>query len=103
MRFHSALLSLLLLLATNAPAQSPADSFRRHYEAAERHHRAGRLDAAEAEFRAILAEAYPRLGRVHSARADRARSVAAFEAAAALAPDTPDTLVALAVEHFYAG
>ena len=100
MHFNSLLLSLLLL---SAPAQIPADSFRQHHEAAEAHRRAGRHAEAEAEYRAILAAAYPMLGRVYTAQADRAASIAAFEAASSLRPDSADALVELAIAHFRAG
>jgi putative thioredoxin len=52
MHFPSALLALLLLFN---PFQSPGDSFRKHYEAAEAHRRAGNFAAAEAEFDKLLA------------------------------------------------
>lgn len=100
MFFHSTLLSVLLLFV---PFQSPADSFRRHYEKAEASRRAGDTAGAEAEYRAILAEAYPRLGRVYAALADRAGAVAAFEAADRSRPDSADVLVELSIAYFNNG
>ncbi|HEX8337966.1 MAG TPA: tetratricopeptide repeat protein, partial [Pyrinomonadaceae bacterium] len=101
MDFPSAFLPLLLCLL--APFQAPGDSFRKHYEAAEAYHRAGNLDAAEAEYAAILAEAYPAAGRVYAAQSNYPREVAAMEAAAARRPDSPEVLVGLAVAYFHAG
>src|SRR5215207_4159118 len=100
MLFHSTLLSVLLL---SLPFQSPADSYRRHHEQAEAHRRAGDAAAAEAEYRAILADAYPRLGRVYASLADRAGAIAAFEAAAPYRPDSADLLVELSIAYFNEG
>ncbi|MCA1616200.1 MAG: tetratricopeptide repeat protein, partial [Acidobacteria bacterium] len=100
MYYPSAFLALLLLLS---PAQAPGDSFRKHYEAAEAHHRAGRLVEAEAEFAAILAGAYPALGKVYTAQSNYKGAVAALEAAAARRPDSPEVLVELAIAYFNAG
>jgi hypothetical protein len=51
MYFSAIFLSLLLLFPS---FQTPGDSFRKHYEAAEAHRRAGDLTAAEADYIAIL-------------------------------------------------
>src|ERR687885_482860 len=100
MYFPSALLLLLVLVF---PFQQPGDSFRRHHEAAEAHRRAGDPAAAEREYAAILAEAYPALGKIYLARGDYARAVAAQEAAAALLPDSEEALVDLSIAYFDAG
>ncbi|HEX8723326.1 MAG TPA: tetratricopeptide repeat protein [Pyrinomonadaceae bacterium] len=101
--YSLAALLLLLLLLPLFPAQSPGDSFRRHYEAAEAHRRAGRPAEAEAEFAAILAEGYRELCKVYSAQADYKAEVGACEEAAVRAPDSADALVALSVAYFRAG
>jgi tetratricopeptide (TPR) repeat protein len=97
MDFRSILVPLLLLL----PFQSPADSFRKHYEAAEAQQRAGNYVAAEAEFTAILAEAYDRLGGVYSAQGNYKESVTAFEASASYRPDSVEVLVDLGIAYFH--
>ncbi|HEX8474108.1 MAG TPA: tetratricopeptide repeat protein [Pyrinomonadaceae bacterium] len=97
MYLRSTLLPLLFLLVV---FQSPQDSLRQHYEAAEAARRTGNLPAAENEFRAILAEAYTRLGEIYSAQKDYSNAVATLEAAALYRADAPDALVALAVAYF---
>src|SRR5215207_6005520 len=101
MYFPSAFPALLLCLF--APFQAPGDSFRKHYEAAEAYQRAGNLEAAQAEYAAILAEAYPAAGRVYAAQSNYRGEVAAMEAAAAHRPDSPEVLVGLAIAYFHAG
>ena len=63
LRLAPTLLLLFLFLY-----QSQSDLFRKHYEAANAAHRAGNYAAAEAEFKAILAESYERLGKIYSAQ-----------------------------------
>src|ERR671917_2824852 len=101
MHFPSALLPLLLVFVS--PFQQPGDSFRRHHEAAEAHRRANDPAAAEREYAAILAEAYPALGKIYAARGDYARAVAALEAAAARRPDSEEALVDLSIAYFQTG
>lgn len=91
------LLPLLLVLF-----QSPDDSIRRHYESAEAQRRAGNLPAAEAEYKNILAEAYHRLGRIHSAQSNYGRAIKALEASVAHRPASTDVLVDLAIAYFHA-
>ena len=55
------------------------DLFRKHYDAANAYHRAGNFKAAEAEFKAILGEAYGRLAKIYSAQGNYEASVNAFE------------------------
>ena len=57
---------------------------------------------AEAEYAAILADAYPVLGRIHTARADYGSAVSALSWPRPRRPDSPDVLVSLAVAYFYA-
>ena len=97
MRFRSSLLPLLLLLA---PFQSPPDSIRQHYEAAEARRRAGDLAAAEQEYAAILAEAYAKLGKIYAAQGRYSEAVPALEAAARYRPGDVDVLVDLAIAYF---
>ncbi len=98
MYFRSNLLALLLFLI---PFQSANDSFQKNFEAAEALRRAGNLTAAETEFREILAEAYHRLGRVHTAQANYPKAMTALETAATYRPQSADVLVDLAVAFFY--
>jgi tetratricopeptide (TPR) repeat protein len=98
MYLRSALLPLLLLVL---PFQIQGDLFRRHYDAAEAHHRAGDFAAAEAEFKIILAEAYHRLGRVYSAQANYNASVLALESSVTARPNSPAALVDLSIAYFY--
>jgi tetratricopeptide (TPR) repeat protein len=97
MYLRSTLLPLLSLLLA---FQSPQETLRRHYEAAEAHRRAGNLDAAEREFSLILAEGYGRLGRIYSAQKKYREAVAALESAALYNPDSQDVLIDLAIAYF---
>jgi tetratricopeptide (TPR) repeat protein len=99
---RSAILPLVLLLAPlpGAARQGPAETVRGHYEAAEAKRRAGDLAGAEAEFTAILAEGYHRVGRVYLAQSNPAAALAALESAAAYRPDSSEVLVDLAIADF---
>jgi len=79
------------------------DTIKQHYEAAEAHKRAGNLAAAEAEFAAILAEGYGRLGKIYLAQKAYEKAVTALEAAALTRPEAPEALIDLAVAYFRAG
>jgi len=92
----SSLICLLLVLAY----QSPRDTIRQHYDAAEAQRRAGNLAAAETEYTAILAEAYAKLGKVYSAQKDFKTAIAALEAAAAYDQDSDEVLLDLAIAYF---
>src|SRR5882672_3043259 len=87
---------LFLLL----PFQSPPDTIRQHYEAAEAHHRAGNLSAAEAEYSAILSEGYGKLGKIYLVQKDYPKAISTLEAATASAPNSGSTLVDLAIAYF---
>src|SRR5262249_14942607 len=91
------LLSLLVVIPY------PQDSIRRHYETAEAHRRAGDLAAAEAEFIAILAEGYGRLGKIYLAQKAYEKAVTALEAAALNQPDSQEALIDLSIAYFDAG
>lgn len=91
-------LALLLL-----PVQSPRDSIRRHYEAADADQRAGNLVAAEAEYVAILTEAYHRLGTIYTAQTNYQEAVGALETAATYRADSLPVLIDLGVAYFYLG
>ena len=65
-----------------------SDLFRKHYEAANAAHKAGNLDAAEAEFKVILGQAYETLGKIYSAQGKYDASVAAFESGNAMRPNS---------------
>ncbi|HEY6119442.1 MAG TPA: tetratricopeptide repeat protein [Pyrinomonadaceae bacterium] len=96
---HSGCVLLLLLLTF--PIQTPRESFQLHYEKAEALRRGGDLLAAEAEYKAILGEAYFRFGRVAAAQSDYADSVRAFEAAASFRPNINQVLIELAIAYFH--
>src|SRR6266545_4085796 len=100
MNLPSLLFPLLCLLVAIPNYQDP---LRRHYDAAEAHRRAGNLAAAEAEFTAILTEAYSRLGKIHTAQKAYAKAISDFEAAALNQPDSQEILVGLAIAYFDAG
>ncbi|MGH9970661.1 MAG: tetratricopeptide repeat protein, partial [Pyrinomonadaceae bacterium] len=100
MYLRSQLFPLLCLLVV---FQSPQDSIRRHYQTAEAHRLAGNLGAAEAEFKAILAEAYGRLGKIYSARKQYKEAIAVLDSSAIHQPDSEEVLVDLAIAYFDAG
>src|SRR5215475_14440417 len=91
------LLSLLVVIP------SPQDSIRRHYETAETRRRAGDLAAAEAEFIAILAEGYGRLGKIYLAQKAYEKAAQALEAAALNQSDSQEALIDLSIAYFDAG
>ena len=99
MYFRPAIIFCVLLLLGY---QSPQDTIRQHYEAAEAARLAGNLDAAESEYIAILAEAYSRLGRVYSARSDHPLAVSVLETAQRHRPDSAEVLLDLAIAYFNA-
>ena len=99
MYLRSAVLPLLFLLAG---FQSPQDSVRQHYEAAEAQRRAGNLTAAETQFSAILAEGYARLGKIYLAQKDYKEALTALEAAAIYQPDSDNVLIDLGIAYFNA-
>ncbi len=79
------------------------DLFRKHYEAANTYHRAGNYEAAEAEFKVILGEAYNQLGKIYSAQGNYQASVNAFETARAVGPPRNDLLIDLSIAYFHIG
>src|SRR5262245_32566558 len=104
MRLRSVLLPLVFSLAALPFATALSqDTIRRHYEAAEAHKRAGNLAVAEAEFIAILAEGYDRLGNIYLAQKSYEKAVTALEAAALSRPESPVSRMTLAVAYFKAG
>lgn len=100
MYLRSAFFPLLVLLLV---FQSPPDSIRKHYQAAESYRLAGNLAGAESEFTAILAEAYGRLGKIYSARKQYQEAITMLDSAAARAPDSQEVLLDLAIAYFDAG
>jgi tetratricopeptide (TPR) repeat protein len=92
--------SFLPLLLFLVVFQSPQDAIRKHYEAAEGYRTAGNLPGAEAEFAAILAEGYLRLGKIHSTQGHYKEAIEAFDAALSYQPDSETVLVELAIAHF---
>jgi tetratricopeptide (TPR) repeat protein len=97
MRLRSTIISCFLFFLV---CQSPQDTIRQHYQAAEAARLAGNLEAAESEYNAILGEGYERLGRVYSARSDYQLAVTVLEAAQRYRPDSPELLVDLAIAYF---
>lgn len=93
----------LLLVFPLAALPFSQDAIRQRYEAAEAHKRAGNLAAAEAEFAAILAEGYGKLGKIYLAQKAYDKAATALEAAAISRPETPEALIDLAVAYFRAG
>jgi tetratricopeptide (TPR) repeat protein len=81
--------------------QTPSDLFRKHYDAANAAHRARNYAVAESEFKAILGEAYHRLGRVYLAQGSYKASVNAFESAKGVQPKSAEGLIDLAIAYFY--
>jgi tetratricopeptide (TPR) repeat protein len=78
------------------------DLFRKHYESANANRRAGNYDAAEAEFKVILALAYKQLGKIYSAQGNYPASINAFEIALATL-DANDALIDLSISYFHTG
>lgn len=93
----SSFVGLLLLIVL---FQSPRDTIRQHYETAEAQRSAGNPVAAEAEYSAILAEAYGKLGRVYSAQKEYKNAITALEAAALYGPNDEGILIDLAIAYF---
>ena len=75
--------------------QSQGDLFRKHYEAANAAHRAGNFAGAEAEYNAIVAEAYEQLGKIYSAQGKYSNSIEAFESANAIRRSPTSVLIDL--------
>ena len=98
MRLRSTIFCLAFLLVY----QSPQDTIRQHYETAEAQRRAGNLAAAEFEYKAILGEAYERLGEIYSAQEDYKRAIPVLESAADYRPNSSGVLIALAIACFSA-
>jgi tetratricopeptide (TPR) repeat protein len=99
MRLHSAIIPTLLFFVLG---QSPQDTIRRHYEAAEAQRLAGNLVAAEAEYGEILGEGYQRLGEIYLAQGDYKRAIPVLESAAGYRPDSTAVLISLAIACFEA-
>jgi tetratricopeptide (TPR) repeat protein len=97
MRLGSTIIPLLFFLAV---WQSPQDTIRQHYESAEAQRLAGNLSAAEAEYTAILAEGYQRLGEVYLAEEDYKSAITVLEPAAAYSLKSPSALINLAIAYF---
>src|SRR4051812_45077110 len=91
---------LLPLLSLLLAFQSSQETLRQHYEAAENYRRAGNLSAAEAEYTAVLAEGYAKLGRIYSARKKYKEAVTTLEASVNYNPSSPEPLVDLAIAYF---
>jgi len=100
MYIRSAFFSFVCFLVT---FQSTAELFRRHYEVAEAKRSAGDLAGAELEYKAVLGEAYYKLGRIRAAEHDYKFAVGAFEAAKQYGEGDPQLLIDLAIAYFYSG
>jgi tetratricopeptide (TPR) repeat protein len=84
------------------PVQTSRDLIRLHHEKAEALRHARNLKGAEAEYRAVLGEAYQKLGRVRSAETNYPAAVNALEAATLYRPDSDDLLIDLGIAYFHA-
>ncbi|HEY6119444.1 MAG TPA: tetratricopeptide repeat protein, partial [Pyrinomonadaceae bacterium] len=97
MRLSSAIVFSLTFLFV---FQTPQETIRQHYEAAEAQRRAGNLSAAELEYTAILAEGYQRLAQIYSVEEDYQREIPLLESAAGYQPNSTSILLALAIARF---
>ncbi len=97
MQLRLTIISCVLFIAVN---QAPQDAIRQHYQAAEAARNAGNLEAAEAEYSAILAEGYQRLGKIYSTQFDHLQAIRAMQTAAKYRPDSPQALLDLAIAYF---
>jgi tetratricopeptide (TPR) repeat protein len=96
MRLSSTVVPLLALLLW----QSPQDSVRRHYEAAEALRLAGNSAAAETEYTAILTEGYERLGEVYLVQERHKKAIEILESALDYRSNSPALLINLAIAYF---
>jgi tetratricopeptide (TPR) repeat protein len=96
MRLSSTVVPLLALLLW----QSPQDSIRRHYEAAEALRLAGNSAAAETEYTAILTEGYERLGEVYLVQERHQEAIEILESALGYRANSPALLINLAIAYF---
>lgn len=92
----------LLLFVSLLPIQGQRDFFQLHYEKAEALRSRGNLVGAEAEYVAILGEAYRQLGRVRSAQGHYDAAVNMLETALPYHPESDDVLIDLAIAYFRA-
>ncbi len=97
MYLRSIFLPLLFLLIV---FQSPQDSLRQHYEAAEAQRKTGNLAAAETEYTALLAEVYGKLGKIYLAQKQYKAAVTALESAVSYNPHSQEVLIDLAIAYF---
>lgn len=97
MRLSSIIICGFLFFSLN---QSPQDTIRQHYQAAEAARQTGNLEAAESEYAAILGEAYQRLGKIYSARAEYLLAIKVLDSAQKHRPNSAEVLVDLAIAHF---
>ena len=95
---YSAAAFLLLVLLISP--QVPRDSFQLHYERAEALRRRGDLNAAESEYKAILGEAYFKLGRIFGTQKNYPAAVTALESAVGYGPESTAVLIELAIACF---
>src|SRR6476661_1648509 len=100
MYLRSTFLPLLFLLIF---IQSPSDSFRKHYEEAERQRKTGNLVAAEVEYTTFLGEIYGRLGKIYLAQKQYKSAATALESAASFNPRSQELLIDLAIAYFDSG
>jgi tetratricopeptide (TPR) repeat protein len=84
-------LALFHLLFLTVAFQATDDSIQRHYKAAQDFHSAGKLDKAEAEYKAALGEGYRSLGKVLLAEGEYQKAVKAFDRAAANSAASADS------------
>ncbi len=92
--------SIYLLVFSFLLPQATPNSIRQHYEAAEAKRAAGNLAGAEAEYVAILAEGYDRLGTIYAGEKQYNEAIKSLEAANRYQPNSPELLVRLAIAYF---
>lgn len=97
MRLSSTIIPLILVLLI---WQSPQDSIRRHYEAAEALRLAGNSAAAETEYTAILTEGYERLAEIYLVQEKHQSAIAILESALEYRSNSPALLINLAIAYF---
>ena len=92
-----------LFLSLLLPVQTPRDSIRLRHEKAEALRRSGDYPGAEAQYVALLGEAYQNLSRLRLAQTNYVAAINALEAAVLYKGDSDEPLIALGVAYFQAG
>src|ERR1044072_3320718 len=94
-------LALFPLLFLTVAFQAPNDSIQRHYKAAQDFYGAGKLDEAEAEYKAALGEGYRNLGKVLLAVGEYDGAIKGLDRAVTSGGDFETILIEQATAYFY--